>query len=88
MSHTPTLERVRQALEPIFPIELRFHDCSGKDSFGASGALYHLFVISRKFEGRTKIERHRIVYEALKPFIGNGVHNIHMTLLAPTESRH
>ena len=26
MSHTPTLERISQALEPIFPIELRFTD--------------------------------------------------------------
>ncbi|WP_417568963.1 BolA/IbaG family iron-sulfur metabolism protein, partial [Parasutterella excrementihominis] len=50
--------------------------------------LYHLFVISRRFEGLPKIDRHRIVYEYLKPFIGHGIHNINMTLLAPSESRH
>nr|WP_304732883.1 hypothetical protein [Parasutterella excrementihominis] len=33
-------------------------------------------------------DRHRIVYEYLKPFIGHGIHNINMTLLAPSESRH
>ena len=83
MSHTPTLERISQALEPIFPIELRFTDYTRPE-----GSLYHLFVISRRFEGLPKIDRHRIVYEYLKPFIGHGIHNINMTLLAPSESRH
>jgi len=54
----------------------------------AAGSLYHLFVISRRFEGLPKIDRHRIVYEYLKPFIGHGIHNINMILLAPSESRH
>nr|WP_277030069.1 BolA/IbaG family iron-sulfur metabolism protein [Turicimonas muris] len=45
-------------------------------------------MISRRFEGLPKIERHRLVFEYLKPFIGHGVHNITMTLLAPSESRH
>lgn len=89
MSHTPSLERIQQALEPIFPIELRFTDYSRPETgFKPAGTLYHLFVISRRFEGLPKIERHRIVYEYLKPFIGHGIHNINMTLLAPSESRH
>ena len=91
MSHTPSLERIQQALEPLFPIELRFtvHSRSEmQSSHPATGSLYHLFVISRRFEGLPKVERHRIVFEYLKPFIGHGIHNIDMTLLAPSESRH
>lgn len=91
MSHTPSLERIQQALEPLFPIELRFTDNSRADKQAGQpviGSLYHLFVISRRFEGLPKVERHRIVYEYLKPFIGHGIHNIDMTLLAPSESRH
>lgn len=90
MSHTPSLERVQSALEPLFPIELRFTDNTqnGVVTGTSAGTLYHLFVISRRFEGLPKVERHRIVYEYLKPFIGHGVHNINMTLLAPSESRH
>ena len=78
MSHTPTLERISQALEPIFPIELRFTDYTRPEAgrAPAAGSLYHLFVISRRFEGLPKIDRHRIVYEYLKPFIGHGIHNI------------
>ena len=49
MSHTPTLERISQALAPIFPIELRFTDYTRPEA---------------------------------------GIHNINMTLLAPSESRH
>ena len=91
MSHTPSLERVQTALEPLFPIELRFTDHSRVGTApgsGRSGSLYHLFVISRRFEGLPTVERHRIVYEYLKPFIGHGIHSINMTLLAPSESRH
>lgn len=60
MSHTPTLERISQALEPIFPIELRFTDYTRPEAgrAPAAGSLYHLFVISRRFEGLPKIDRH------------------------------
>ncbi|MCD8340171.1 MAG: BolA family transcriptional regulator [Burkholderiales bacterium] len=88
MSHKPTLERVSIALEPLFPIELRFSNQCVPGSLNPASGLYHLFVISRKFEGLPKIERHRLVFEYLKPFIGHGIHNINMTLLAPSESRH
>ncbi|MFQ7479575.1 MAG: hypothetical protein ACLRLZ_04310 [Parasutterella excrementihominis] len=51
MSHTPTLERISQALEPIFPIELRFTDYTRPEAgrAPAAGSLYHLFVISQTF---------------------------------------
>jgi len=89
LSRTPTLERIKSAVEPLFPIELRFTEATAvPGGTGITGAQYHLFIISRRFEGLPKVERHRIVYEYLKPFIGNGVHNVHMTLLAPSESRH
>lgn len=70
MSHTPTLERISQALEPIFPIELRFTDYTRPEAgrAPAAGSLYHLFVISRRFEGLPKIDRHRIVYEYFETF--------------------
>ena len=57
MSHTPTLERISQALEPIFPIELRFTDYTRPEAgrAPAAGSLYHLFVISRRFEGLPKL---------------------------------
>jgi BolA protein len=91
VSHTPTLERIQTAVEPLFPIELRFTDAGTQNGLAAHvgrGALYNLFIISRRFEGLPTVERHRLVYEHLKPFIGHGVHSIHMTLLAPSESRH
>ncbi len=88
MSHTPSLERITTALEPLFPIELRFSNQFLPGNPQPVSGLYHLFVISRRFEGLPKIERHRLVFEYLKPFIGHGIHNINMTLLAPSESRH
>lgn len=91
MSHTPSLERIQSAVEPLFPIELRFTELNNQPGGNAhitKGALYHLFIIARHFEGMPRVERHRIVYEYLKPFIGHGVHSINMTLLAPSESRH
>ncbi len=88
MSHKPTLERVSAALEPLFPIELRFSNQFEPGDQTPGSGLYHLFVVSRRFEGLPKIERHRLVFEYLKPFIGHSIHNITMTLLAPSESRH
>ena len=38
MSHTPTLERISQALEPIFPIELRFTDYTRPEAGRAPAA--------------------------------------------------
>ena len=89
MSHTPTLERISQALEPIFPIELRFTDYTRPEAgrAPAAGSLYHLFVISRRFEGLPKIDRHRIVYEYLKPFIGHGIHQPFKSNKNPAERR-
>ncbi|GFZ80369.1 hypothetical protein RLOatenuis_1540 [Rickettsiales bacterium] len=44
---------------------------------------YSLTVISAKFEGKSKIERHRMVYDALEGIIGSKLHALTINTLAP-----
>ncbi len=33
----------------------------------SGGGHYHVVIVSEAFEGKSKVERHRMVYEVLKP---------------------
>ncbi len=48
---------------------------------------FRLAIVSAQFEGKRKVERHRMVYDLLAPEIEAGLHAIAMTTLTPEESR-
>jgi BolA protein len=48
---------------------------------------FRLRVVAEAFIGKSRVERHRMIYELLAPEIERGVHAIAISALAPDEAR-
>lgn len=89
MSPTPkaTIEDIRAALERAFsPLSLEVLDDSARHAGHAgarSGGHFRVALVSRSFAGRPPLERHRMVYEALAPLMGQGIHALNIAASAP-----
>jgi BolA protein len=46
---------------------------------------FKVVVVSRAFEGKGRVDRHRMVNEALKAFLAGGVHALTITSRTPDE---
>ena len=51
----------------------------------SGGGHYQAFIISNSFEGKSLIERHRLVYDALGEMMQNDIHAFSMKTLTPNE---
>jgi BolA protein len=51
-----------------------------------SGAHFHLAMVSARFVGLSRVQRHRLVYERLAPLMQDGIHALTMQLRAPGEA--
>lgn len=90
MSTTPTLaERMAQRLqERLAPTQLQVLDESWQHEGHAGangtgfGTHFRVRIASPRFEGQTRVARHRLVYAALQDFIDrDGVHALAIELL-------
>ncbi len=84
-------ERIEQSLsEALHPAKLEVIDESDRHA-GHSGAReggethFRVRVVSSVFAGKRSIQRHRLVYDALKAEIAGGVHALALTTLTPEE---
>ena len=87
---TPTAQRIEARVRERFrPQHFELLDESarhaGHAGAAAGGGHYRLVVVSREFEGRTLLERHRLVYEAVGDLMGHEVHALSMRTLTPAE---
>jgi BolA protein len=79
--------RLRAALNPA---RLEVIDDSGRHA-GHAGAQpggethYRVAVVSAAFAGKNRVQRHRLVYDALKGEIADGVHALALDARAPGE---
>ena len=85
-------ERIAARLKAsLDPVRLEVVDDSGKHA-GHSGAKpggethYSLAVVSAAFAGKSRVQRHRLVYDALAAEIADGVHAIAIDARAPGEA--
>jgi BolA protein len=46
-----------------------------------SGTHFRVRIAAPAFDGKTRVARHRLVYDALRPFIDRGVHAIAIDIL-------
>lgn len=71
-------DAIRAALErELAPIELAVEDESGLHTGhpGArEGGHFRVRIVSERFRGLTRVARHRLIYQAVGPLIGHGVH--------------
>lgn len=78
-SDQPTPEELQQAIATGL-------DCEWLQVDG-DGQHFEAVVVSRAFEGKSRIERHRLVYAALGDRMRERVHALSMKTLTPEEHR-
>jgi BolA protein len=83
--------RIRDTLEAAFaPVRLEITDDSHRHA-GHGGARpggethFTVAVVSAAFEGRSRVERQRLVYEALRAELAGPVHALALKTLTPAE---
>jgi BolA protein len=86
-------ERIEHSLaEALQPVKLEVIDESELHA-GHSGAReggethFRVRVVSEGFVGKRSVQRHRMVYDALKTEIAGGVHALALTTLTPEEAQ-
>jgi BolA protein len=84
-------QRMKKILESLQPEQLEIRDDSGNHA-GHSGARpegethYHIRIVSTAFEGRSRIDRHRMVQALLAPEFESGLHALQLRTLTPAEA--
>jgi len=90
MSSTPLRDAMTQALtERLEPLVLELVDDSAAHAGHAGareGAHFNLRIVSAKFAGMPRISRHRLVYDALRPWMAEGVHALAIDARTPEEA--
>lgn len=83
---------IRERLEAaLAPTHLEIHDDShkhrGHEGAKAGGGHYRVTVVSERFEGLNRIQRHRLVYEAIgEAMRADVVHALSIQALTPDET--
>lgn len=85
-----TMAALRAALESaLVPRELDIHDDSAAHAGHAGaggGGHYSVRLVADAFAGRSRLERHRMVYDAVAPLLAGAVHALHIRAHAPGEA--
>ena len=74
-------EQIKQIVEQGIPGS----KAEVRDTTGTSDH-FELVVVSAAFEGKRLVERHRMVYSAICPAVGNEIHALALKTLAPGEN--
>lgn len=75
-----TAEEIQSLITQAIPdAQVRVHDTTG------GGDHYEAFVVSPSFSGKTKVNRHRMVYGALQDAMVQRIHALALTTLTPEE---
>jgi len=57
----------------------------GHAGAASGGGHYRVTVVSPKFEGKNRVQRHRMVYDALAAEMQRTIHALALTTLAPSQ---
>jgi BolA protein len=81
--------RIRERLSELDPQSVELLDESGRHvghaGAAAGGSHFRLTIVSPRFAGLAKLERHRMVYAALGPLMHREIHALAIQALAPDE---
>ncbi|HET9390266.1 MAG TPA: BolA family protein [Steroidobacteraceae bacterium] len=84
------VEQLRLALERgLTPLSLEIIDDSERHAGHAGareGGHFRIRVTAAAFAGRSQLERHRLVYAAVAPLMGQGVHALSIVAHSPEEN--
>jgi BolA protein len=82
-------EMTRALEEHLAPSLLELVDDSAAHAGHAgarAGAHFQLRIVSARFAGLARVARHRLVYDALRPWMADGVHALAIDARAPGEA--
>lgn len=90
MAIRPTIEA--KLTEAFAPTRLEVTDQShlheGHAEAGSGGeSHFHIEIVSAAFEGKSRTERHRLVYRALADELAAGLHALAITAISPGEQQ-
>jgi BolA protein len=80
---------IRSRLATLEPTLLELADDSALHAGHAGagiGGHYRLTIVSLRFSGRSTVERHRMVYDALGEMMRRQIHAMSITARAPDET--
>lgn len=91
-ANTQRIELIKQRLQAALDVlQLDIQDESHKHA-GHAGAIasggghYKVQIISESFEGKSAIERHKMIYVALGDAMGKDIHAISISAKTPAEA--
>jgi BolA protein len=79
---------IRTRLSALEPETIAIQDDSAKHAGhpgGNGGGHFTLTIVSSHFSGKSRIMRHRVVYQALEGLIPSRIHALSIHALAPDE---
>jgi BolA family transcriptional regulator, general stress-responsive regulator len=83
-----TTDLMKERLAALDPVYMELVDESAKHAGHAGaqgGGHYRLLLVSPRFNGLATMARHRLVYDALREFMGGKIHALSITARTPTE---
>jgi BolA protein len=89
MTATQRVEKIRQILTArLAPVELVIRDDSAAHAGHAGareGGHFSVLVVSEQFAGRTRMQRHQLVYEAVAELMRTDIHALSIQARTPRE---
>jgi len=84
------LDQIQAALaEALSPLHMEIvdesHKHAGHAGAAAGGGHFRALLVSRRFEGLSRMARQRLVYQVLDPWMGNQIHAFSMRTFTPEE---
>ncbi|MDF0605624.1 BolA family transcriptional regulator [Neisseriaceae bacterium TC5R-5] len=84
-----TTELLQQALQALSPEHLDIQDDSAQHAGHAGardgGKHYHLTIVSHRFSGLNRVQRHRLVYQTVGDLMQQQIHALAIHALTPEE---
>jgi len=85
-----TADIIRQKLEEAFKpdlIEIIDHSAAHAGHAGnQGGGHYYVTLVSGQFEGKSLVQRHQLVYQALGGMMKDEIHALGINALTPSEN--
>jgi stress-induced morphogen len=75
-------EKIQAIVEGALPgAKVHVNDMTGSNDH------FEVVVVAPQFEGKRLVERHRMVYSAIGPAVGNEIHALAIQALTPEEEK-
>ena len=79
--------KLEQALQPEV-LEIIDHSAAHAGHYGnqKGGGHYNVTIVSSRFEGKSLVQRHQLIYQALGDMMKQEIHALGINALTPSEN--